>query len=160
MSLPSQSAPRPDPEPKEAWRFEGSVKHAPAFARLNAPPTAGSCCAASLCLPSPPLATPVRRRANNALAQVAQVAPERRTLERRRRLERWQPPSPGPPAVVSSAYHLNRQIFDKFLAPSPAPMGHGSSARTNIYFVISVFLVQIIVSCARRSDQLHRPARA
>ena len=36
MSLPSQSAPRPDPEPKEAWRFEGSVKHAPAFARLNA----------------------------------------------------------------------------------------------------------------------------
>ena len=82
--------------------FEGSMKHAPAFARLNAPPTAGRCCAASLWPPSPPLAT----RANNALAQVAQVAPERRTLERRRRLERWQPPSPGPPAVVSSAYHL------------------------------------------------------
>ena len=60
MSLPSQSAPRPDPKPKEAWRFEGSVKHAPAFARLNAQPTAGSCCAASLCPPSPPLATPAQ----------------------------------------------------------------------------------------------------
>ena len=60
MSLPSQSAPWPDPEQQEAWRFEGSVKHAPAFARLKAPPTAGSCCAASLCLPSPPLATPAQ----------------------------------------------------------------------------------------------------
>ena len=27
-----------------------------------------------------------------ALAQAAQVAPAKRTLERRRRLERWQPP--------------------------------------------------------------------
>ena len=33
MSLPSQSAPRPDPQPKEAWRFEGSMKHAPCFCK-------------------------------------------------------------------------------------------------------------------------------
>ena len=60
MSLPSQSATWPDPEQQEAWRFEGSVKHAPAFACLNASPPAGSCCAASLWPPSPPLATPAQ----------------------------------------------------------------------------------------------------
>ncbi len=35
----------------------------------------------------------LRRRADSALVQAAQVAPAKRTLERRRRLERWQPPS-------------------------------------------------------------------
>ena len=81
MSLPSQSATWPDPEQQEAWRFEGSVKHAPAFACLNAPPTAGSCCAASLRSARHHHRLPrLRRRADSALAQVAQVAPARRTL--------------------------------------------------------------------------------
>ena len=60
MSLPTQSAPQPDPEPKEPGRFEGAVEHAPASRSLEAPLTAGSCCAASHCLPSARLATPVQ----------------------------------------------------------------------------------------------------
>ena len=35
----------------------------------------------------------LRRRADSAVVQAAQVAPAKRTLERRRRLERWQQPS-------------------------------------------------------------------
>ena len=58
MSLPSRSVHWPDPEPKEARRFEEAVSHAPALCGLKAPPAAGSCCAASLCLPSAQLAMP------------------------------------------------------------------------------------------------------
>ena len=60
MSVPSQSAPHPDPEPKEPGRFEGAVKHAPASRSLEAPLTAGSCCAASHCLPPAHLVTPAQ----------------------------------------------------------------------------------------------------
>ena len=37
MSLPSRSAPQPDPEPKDPGRFEGAVEHAPASRSLEAP---------------------------------------------------------------------------------------------------------------------------
>ena len=60
MSVPSQSAPHPDPEPKEPGRFEGAVKHAPASRSLEAPLTAGNCCAALDCLPPAHLATPAQ----------------------------------------------------------------------------------------------------
>ena len=54
MSLPSQSAPRPDPEPKEPWRFEGAVDHAPALRRLKAPVDRGQL---QRCLPLPTFST-------------------------------------------------------------------------------------------------------
>ena len=54
MSLPSQSAPRPDPEPKEPWRFEVSVAHAPALRRLKAPVDCGQL---QRCLPLPTFTT-------------------------------------------------------------------------------------------------------
>ena len=50
MSLPSRSAPRPDPEQKELWRFEVSVDHTPAFRRLKAPVDRGQL---QRCLPQP-----------------------------------------------------------------------------------------------------------
>ena len=50
MSLPSQLAPRPDPEQKELWRFEVSVDHAPAFRRRKAPADRGQL---QRCLPLP-----------------------------------------------------------------------------------------------------------
>ena len=34
MSLPIRSVHRPDPEPKEAWRFEEAVSRAPAVCGL------------------------------------------------------------------------------------------------------------------------------
>ena len=60
MSLPSRSAPQPDPKPKEPGRVERAVKHAPASRSLEAPLTAGSCCAALHCLPPAHLATPAQ----------------------------------------------------------------------------------------------------
>ena len=50
MSLPSQSVPRPDPEPKELWRFEVAVAYAPALWRLKAPVDRGQL---HRCLPLP-----------------------------------------------------------------------------------------------------------
>ena len=50
MSLPSRSAPRPDPEPKEPWSFEVFVDHTPAFRRLKAPVDRGQL---QRCLPLP-----------------------------------------------------------------------------------------------------------
>ena len=58
MSVPSQSAPLPDPEPKQPPRFEGAVGCAPADRRLQTPVTASRCCAASYELPSAHLVTP------------------------------------------------------------------------------------------------------
>ena len=54
MSLPSQSAPRPNPETKEPWRFEGAVDHAPALRRLKAPVDRGQL---QRCLPLPAITT-------------------------------------------------------------------------------------------------------
>ena len=54
MSLPSQLAPRPDPEQKELWRFEGAVDHAPALRRLEAPVDCGQL---QRCLPLPTFTT-------------------------------------------------------------------------------------------------------
>ena len=60
MSLPTQSAPKADHEPKDPGRFEGAVRHAPASRSLEAPLTAGSCCAASHCLPPARIVTPAQ----------------------------------------------------------------------------------------------------
>ena len=60
MSLPIGSVHWPDPEPKEAWRFEVAVRGAPAMRGLEAPSTAGSCSAASHSPPSARLATPAQ----------------------------------------------------------------------------------------------------
>ena len=76
MSLPGRSVHRPDPEPKEAWRFEEAVSHTPAIRRLEAPPTAGSCWAASPCPPSPPLATPAQASGQRSRAGRAGRASE------------------------------------------------------------------------------------
>ena len=71
MSLPSQSAPQADPEPKGPGRFEGAVRHAPASRSLEAPPTTSSCCAASHTLPPARIVTPAQASGKRSHAGLA-----------------------------------------------------------------------------------------
>ena len=103
MSLPSQSAPRPDPEQKELWRFEVLVDHTPAFRRLKAPVDRGQL---QRCLPLPTFSTACHA-----------CAGERTALSRRpRRSRRPSAPWSGGGdlsagshhrSVQTCAYHLN-----------------------------------------------------
>ena len=103
MSLPSQSVPRPDPEPKELWRFEVAVAYAPALWRLKAPVDRGQL---QRCLPLPTFSTTCHA-----------CAGERTALSRRPRRSRRQsaPWSGGGDlsagsshrSVQTCAYHLN-----------------------------------------------------
>ena len=110
MSLPSRSAPRPDPEQKELWRFEVSVDHAPAFRRLKAPANRGQL---QRCLPLPAVSTACHACAGE------QTALSRRSRRSRRPSAPWSGGGDlsagsrhGP--VQTCAYHL------KSSAPRPS----------------------------------------
>ena len=63
------------------------------------------------------------RRVESALVQPAQVAPAKRTLERRRRLERWQQPSLGRklrlPLTLVRVVSALRTMFKALLVAAP-----------------------------------------
>jgi hypothetical protein len=140
MSLPSRSAPRPDPEQKELWRFEVSVDHTPAFWRLKAPVNRGQL---QRCLPLP-----------TVTSACLACAGERTALSCRPRRSR-RPSAPwsgggdlsdgsrhGP--VESCAYHLNPSaVFGATMllgdvAPTlttpPQGLPHASSRLSQVYW--------------------------
>ena len=96
MSLPSQSVPRPDPEPKELWRFEVAVAYAPALWRLKAPVDRGQL---QRCLPLPTFSTACHA-----------CAGERTALSRRpRRSRRQSAPWSGGGDLSAGSHHRSVQ---------------------------------------------------
>ena len=106
MSLSSMSVPRPDPEPKEPWRFEGAVDHAPALRRLKAPVDRGQL---QRCLPLPTFTTTCHA-----------CAGERTALScRPRRSRRPSAPWSGGGDLSAGSSHRSVQTCAYHLNPAP-----------------------------------------